>query len=160
VTTRGKYEVLWPGHVNAMNQSDSLLCRIIILRYDNYYYYCFFAEENAKDAESLMIFELRRIFFFDEQKARDSNALKELKILLKHHIPQSLHGHGKEFDEIFESLVHDGKIQFGNYSFLHDFVSKIDPEAAKKIEDCQEKIKVLREGMIDYDIVLFFFFYD
>jgi hypothetical protein len=35
VTTRGKYEVLWPGHVNAMNQSDSLLCRIIILRYNN-----------------------------------------------------------------------------------------------------------------------------
>jgi hypothetical protein len=32
---RGKYEVLWPGHVNAMNQSDSLLSRIIILRYNN-----------------------------------------------------------------------------------------------------------------------------
>jgi hypothetical protein len=31
----GEYEVLWPDHVNAINQSDSLLCRITILRYDN-----------------------------------------------------------------------------------------------------------------------------
>lgn len=109
---------------------------------------------NARDRESLMIIQLRRIFYFDEQKSRDSNALKELKILLKHHTPQSLHGHGKEFDEIFESLVHDRKIQLGNYNFLYDAVSKIDQEAAQKVKDCQDTINnILKEGTFTLMII-------
>ncbi|XP_062579755.1 uncharacterized protein LOC134241747 [Saccostrea cucullata] len=89
-----------------------------------------------------MIIELRRIFLHDEQKCCDSNALKELKIRLRHHIPQTLQGKGAEFQEIFESLVHDGKITLGNYEFLHNALTEIEQiTAANKIKDYQLKIQ-------------------
>jgi hypothetical protein len=61
VTTTGKYEVLWPGHVNAMNQSDFLLCRIIILRYNNI---CYYSSRQVISADKSCL-----CFIFPEPKA-------------------------------------------------------------------------------------------
>ncbi|XP_076100890.1 uncharacterized protein LOC143070518 [Mytilus galloprovincialis] len=85
----------------------------------------------AKDKESLMMVKLRRLFLQEPDK------MKELKLLLRHHLPSEILQPEKEFPDIFDALTFQSKIELGEYSFLCDIFSEICFEAEKITREYQ-----------------------
>ncbi|CAG2185443.1 unnamed protein product [Mytilus edulis] len=93
----------------------------------------------AKDKESLMMVKLRRLFLQEPDK------MKELKLLLRHHLPSEILQPEKEFPDIFDALTFQSKIALGEYSFLCDIFSEICFEAEKITREYQAIIINLLE---------------
>ncbi|XP_052099780.1 uncharacterized protein LOC127734138 [Mytilus californianus] len=85
----------------------------------------------AKDKESVMIIQLRRIF------QREPDKMKELQLRLRHHLPSEILQPEREFQDVFDALTLKRKISLGEYSFLCDVFSEIYFEAEKITREYQ-----------------------